>query len=312
MKTTERSLANRSLSEAAIETIDALHQHRLFTTSQLREMVLPGRSLRQMQQVLAELVRRQLADWVAARGQWPGPAERVWFLTKRGGAVVDAVPNKAEPRLRLVSPEQASGRLQSHTLGVNEIGIAFMRAARQRQEDFNVRSWRHEIAHDIAIGKRRRLVIADAVLRYWAISPEDEMVLSYRFLELDRATLPIEDLLAKLRRYVDLRRCWDDYWQADSTERERMPAWPSRYLALPSLMVVFANPDRGSPRLRMRNVMTLCRNAREIMRNPGWFSFALFDELVASGPFAAVFRRLDGEGLVNWLGEPSGVEGQAA
>jgi protein involved in plasmid replication-relaxation len=312
VKTKERSLANRSLSEAAIETIDALHQHRLLTTSQIREMVLPGRSLRRMQQVPAELVRRGLVDWVAARGQWPGPAERVWFLTKRGGAVVNAVPNKAEPRLRLVSPEQASGRLQSHTLAVNQIGIAFMRVARQRHEDFDIRSWRHEIAHDIAIGRRRRLVIADAVLRYWATSPQDEMVLSYRFLELDRATLPIEDLLAKLRRYVDLRRCWDDYRQADSTQRERMPAWPSRYLALPSLMVVFANPDRGSPRLRMRNAMTLCRHAREIMRNPGWIFFALFDELVASGPFGAVFRRLDGEGIVNWLGEPSGIEGQAA
>ena len=244
MKTTERSLANRSLSEAAIETIDALHQHRLLTTSQIREMVLPARSLRRTQQVLAELIRRQLADWVAARGSWPGPAERVGFLTKRGGAVVDAVPNKAEPRLRLVSPEQASGRLQSHTLAVNEIGIAFKRAAYQRREDFDVQSWRHEIAHDIAIGRRRRLVIADAVLKYWACSSEDEMILSYRFLELDRATLPVEDLFAKLRRYVDLRRCGDDYWQADSTERERMPAWPSRYLALPSLMVVFANTDR--------------------------------------------------------------------
>jgi len=143
-------------------------------------------------------------------------------------------------------------------------------------------------------------------------SRQDGMVLSYRFLELDRGTLPIEDLFAKLMRYVDLRRCWDDYWQADSRERERMPAWPSRYLAWPSLMVVFANPDRGSPRLSMKNVMTMCRHAPEIMRDPGWFFFALFDELVASGPFAAVFRRLHGEALVNWLGEPAGVEGRGA
>ena len=229
MKTAERSLPNRSLSEAAIETIDVLYQHRLLTTSQLREMLLPGRSLRRTQQVLAELVRRQLADWVAARGSWPGPAERVWFLTKRGGAVVDAVPNKAEPRLRLVSPEQASGRRQPHTLAVNEIGIAFMRAARQCRDDFNIRSWRHEIAHDIAIGRRRRLVIADAVLKYWAFSPEDRMVLSYRFLELERATLPIEDLFSKLKRYVDLWRCWKDYWQAGDWERS--PACPPGRLA---------------------------------------------------------------------------------
>lgn len=262
--------------------------------------------------MLAELVRRQLADRVGARGSWPGPAERVWFLTKRGGAVVDAVPNQAEPRLRLVSPEQASGRRQPHTLAVNEIGIAFMRAARRCRDDFNIRSWRHEIAHDIAIGRRRRLVIADAVLKYWAFSPEDRMVLSYRFLELDRATLPIEDLFAKIKRYVDLWRCWKDYWQAGDWERSRLSTWPSRYRALPSLLVVFADSDRGNPEQRMRTVMGLCRRDDEIMYDAAWFHFALFTELVASGPFAPVFRRLDGERLVNRLGEPLGVEGRAA
>src|SRR5262249_42889823 len=144
-----------SLSEAAMDALDALHQHRLLTTSQLREIVLPGRTLRRIQQVLSELVHRQLVEWVAARAQWPGPAERVWFLTKRGAAAVEAVPNKAEPRLRLLTPEQAGGRLQRHTLAVNEVALAFMRAARERQDSFDVQCWRHEIAHDIKLGRRR-------------------------------------------------------------------------------------------------------------------------------------------------------------
>ena len=94
-----------------MDTLDALHQHRLLTTSQLQEMILPGRTLRRTQQVLGELVSRQLVDWVGARGDWPGPGQRVWFLTKRGGGVVDAIPNKAEPRLRILAPQQAAGRL---------------------------------------------------------------------------------------------------------------------------------------------------------------------------------------------------------
>jgi len=56
------------------------------------------------------LVHRSLSearvDWVAARGDWPGLRERVWFLTKLGGAVVDAIPNKTEPRLRLLTRTQ--------------------------------------------------------------------------------------------------------------------------------------------------------------------------------------------------------------
>lgn len=295
-----------------MDTLDALHQHRLLTTSQLQEMVLPGRTLRRIQQVLGELVRRQLVEWVAARGTWPGPAERVWFLSRRGGAVVDAVPDRAEPRLRMLTPDQAGGRLQSHTLAVNEIGLAFMLAARQRQEGFDVQSWRHEIAHDIKLGRRRRLVIADAVLKYWLSLNEHRTQLRCLFLELDRATLPVEDLLAKLVRYVDLRRCWRDYWQAGDWERARLPVWPARYRDLPSLLVVFADSGRGNPERRMRTVMGLCHRDSEIMYDAAWFSFSLLEELVASGPFAPVFRRLEGESLVNWLGRPPGVVGRAA
>jgi hypothetical protein len=295
-----------------MDTLDALHQHRLVTTSQLREMILPGRTLRRTQQVLGELVSRQLVDWVAARGDWPGPGERVWFLTKHGGAVVDAVPNKAEPRLRLLTRDQAGGRLQSHTLAVDEIGLAFLRAARQRQDGFDLRSWRHEIAHDIRIGQRRRLVIADAVLKYRLTLPDHRTRLSYRFLELDRATLSLEDLVAKLNRYVDLWRAWNEYWQAPDYERARLPIWPSRYLASPPLVVVLADSNRADPEQRMWNVMTLCQRDSDIKRYTGWYSFALFDELVDSGPFAATFHRLDGEGLVNWLGEPAAAEGRAA
>ncbi len=39
---------------------------------------------------------------------------------------------------------------------------------------------------------------------------------------------------------------------------------------------------------------------------------ALFDDLVAWGPFGAVFQQLGDDGVVNWLTEPVGVEGQAA
>ena len=212
--------SGRSLSEPALDTLDALHQHRLLTTSQLQEIVLPGRSLRRTQLLLGELVQRRLIDWVAASGKWPGPADRVWFLTRRGGAVVDVAPNKAEPRLRFVTADQAGGRLQPHTLAVNEIGLAFMRAARKNGHDFDFRSWRHEIAHDMPDGRRRRPVIADAVLEYRARSAQGRLLILHRFLELDRATMTSEIIVGKLSRYVDLWLCANEYQEASEWERK--------------------------------------------------------------------------------------------
>src|SRR5262249_14782935 len=78
------AMLKRSLETAGAEVIDVIHQHRLLTTSQLRELVLPERGLRRTQQVIAELARCRLLDSVASRHARPGPGERVWFLSRRG------------------------------------------------------------------------------------------------------------------------------------------------------------------------------------------------------------------------------------
>ena len=38
-------------------------------------------------------------------------------------------------------------------------------------------------------------------------------------------------------------------------------------------------------------------------------SFALFEDLMAWGPFAPIFRRPGDDQLVNWLGQPAGEIG---
>jgi hypothetical protein len=50
--------------------------------------------------------------------------------------VVEAVPNRAEMRRRLLMSAMASGQLQAHTLAVNDVGIAFLAAARERGPRF--------------------------------------------------------------------------------------------------------------------------------------------------------------------------------
>ncbi len=292
------TVTKRSLETAAAEVIDVLHQHRLLTTSQLRELVLPERSLRPIQQVLAELARRRLLDSVASRPGWPGPGERVWFLNRRGVAVAEELPDRAEPRSRPMTTDKASSLLQAHTLAVNAVGVAFTRAARERGDEFDSRSWRHEIAHDIVAGRRRRLLIADALLRYWT---GDGSSLHYRFLEVDRGNALIDDLLAKLKRYVALHDAWRNSRNVGEWERERLPVWPYRYLAFPSVLVIFADGGRADPVRRLTTAMAGCQDEPEFKWKANLFRFALFDDLIAFGPFAAVFRRLDSDRPVNWL-----------
>jgi len=295
-------MIKRSLETAGAEVIDVIHQHPLLTTSQLRELVLPERGLRRTQQVIAELARRRLLDSVASRHAWPGPGERVWFLSRRGAAVAEELPDRAEPRRRLMTADKAASLLQAHTLAVNAVGVAFTRAARERGDEFDSRSWRHEIAHDIVQGRRRRLLIADAVLRYWT---GGGTTLHYRFLEVDRGNALIDDLVAKLKRYVALHDAWREYRNAGEGERERLPAWPSRYLAFPSVLVLFADAGRADPVRRMTIVMAGCRAEPEFRWSADLFRFALFDDLTAAGPFAAVFRRVDSDQPVNWLDTPT-------
>lgn len=76
-------------------------------------------------------------------------------LPRRGprGAAAALVPHPAGGELaveaggleappKLLGPREAAGPLRAHTLAVNEVGIAFLRAARERGEECGPHSWR--------------------------------------------------------------------------------------------------------------------------------------------------------------------------
>ncbi len=80
-----------------------------------------------------------------------------------------------------------------------------MRAARARGDECGPLAWRHEIAHPIGPAPGRRTpeqLIADALLTYQRNQPDGTTSFHYRFIELDRATMPVDDLAAKLARYA--------------------------------------------------------------------------------------------------------------
>jgi Replication-relaxation len=296
-----------ALPKLSAEILDCLYQHRLLSTPQLREVATPQHTERSVVRLLDELLERQLIDCVRARNT-QGRGHRLWLVTPLGAELVEAVPDRAEMRRRLLTPALASGQVQAHTLAVNDACIAFLRAARERSHDFGPYSWRHEVAHEVRPaagrdGRRRSLLIVDAVLRYWMSMPGGRTAVRYRFLELDRANRLVDDVVAKLVRYQQLRELWSNDQGSGHPASYESPAWPLLYRHFPGVLVVLANAERTNLQRRLTSMLALSR--AELGRdgtNAISVSFCFFVELMTKGPFAPIFRRLEDDLLVNWLG----------
>lgn len=284
------------LGPVGVEALECIYQHRLLSTRQLHALHMPDRNLRSMQRVVGRLRDAGLAESTRAPG-----GLGLWFLTPAGISAVETIPTRAEQRSKLIPPAQAAGPLQSHTLGVNEIGVAFVVAARDRGDEFGPFSWRNEIAHPLGPPPGRRTpeqLIADASLSYRLA---DRGSIHFRVVELDRATMPIDALAAKLRRYARLYK----YSEPSPRGGRPEPVWTDRYPVFPVVLVALAGASSKRLRRRRQAVLSLCAEDRELARVPEVeITFCLLDELVERGPFAPIFASTADPGeTVNWLGE---------
>lgn len=289
-----RKLGLRAVAGPWLEVLASLVEHRVLTAAQVRAMHLPGNRLRWAQRLLARL----RAEGLAADAPGPG-SRRVWFATERGARIVrEAGMLDQEPRL--LDARAAVGPLQAHTLAVNEVGIAFMAAARERGDEFGALSWRHEVAHPLGVGRgrRRRLVIADALLTYLREDGED-LLIEQRFVEVDRATLSIDRLAAELRRYAQLYQARD---------RGGQPVWRARYPSFPPVLCVLEGAAARLLERRRETAAALLRADPELSRSPRVvIRFCLAAELAERGPFAPIFvDARDPHRAIDWLGEPAG------
>lgn len=293
------------IAEAVME---GLYQHRLLTAAQIHVLHTPDRLRRRTRAMLSELVQRGL---VAAVPDVTGGRRKIFYLTPAGTEAVESAPT-AERRRKLIEPEQACGPLQRHTLAVNDVGIAFVRAARARDDEFGPLSWHHEIAHPIGAPpgrKRGEDLIADALLTYQ--QDDDERIrVFYRLLELDRATMPAPRLAAKLARYARL------YHHTIATKPGVPPVrfWETRYPVFPTVALVLDGDTPERLTRRRYAVLALCADDRDLRRTPQVdIAACLLDDLRTDGPFAPIWRRLvDPELAVDWLGRPATATTQDA
>lgn len=288
----------RSFAPVAPEILESISQHRLLSTPQIHELHTPTATMRWTQQVLADLAHANLLRSIGTRSR---PPTKVWFLTSDGHDTVASAP-RLETRRIQVTPEGAAGQLQAHTLAVNDVGVAFARAARDRGDECGALAWRHEIAHPIGSGGGRGarggdLVIADAVLHYTLYG--DTIGLLTRFVELDRATMPMEELATKLRRYARLYQYLP--------EGARDPSWRALYPHdFPAVLLVFTGKDRRILERRMSTLLALLARDLEVSAADGLVIYCtLLEDLMAEGPFGPIFLRHDDpSSYVDWLGTP--------
>jgi hypothetical protein len=282
----------RGLPEASVEIVASLAQHRALSTEQVRTIHLPRARKRWCQRVLARIA----AAGLIAHGRVTGSPRRLWFATEAGiRAAVRAGALARAPRA--LEADEVSGPLQAHTAAVNEAAISFLRAARERGDEFGPLAWRHEVAHPLrpgARGRRARAVIADAVLTYLRLT-EETVFVEQRLLEVDRATLPVDTMAAELARYTELFRAVGE----DGT-----PLWRSRYPTFPAVLCVLAGAGREALERRRDTALALLGSDPQLARTPEVaIRICLLEDLTEAGPFGAIFsERHDPEKAVNWLG----------
>jgi hypothetical protein len=278
-------------SETGIEIVASLAQHRILTAAQVRAIHLPGSGERWAQRLLVRLADADLAGYVRS----PRSHRRLWHATERGARIASkAGVLDSEPRL--IGSEDAAGPLQAHTLAVNDAGICFLEAARERGDEFGPFAWRHEVSHPLSRGRgrRRRALVADAVLTYLRLEGEGVAV-EQRFLEIDRATLTIDRLAAELARYAELFRL---------AGGDGEPLWRSRYPVFPPVHCVLTGGSRAVLERRRSTTIALLRSDPRIDRAPAVsISICLLEDLQGEGPFAPIFRDVREPGRpVDWLG----------
>lgn len=279
--------------------LESLYQHRLLSSSQLQAMHAPHSHPAWMRRVLARLAGDGLVQRIRLR---PPESVSVWFLTEAGTQLLERSRPGAWQRRHLVSAEAARGPLQAHTLAANDVGIAFMAAARNRGHECGHLAWRHEVAHKLS--DRPGSVVSDLLLHYVAtgLGRGGGDVVLWWFLEVDRGTMPRPVLVEKLQDYAALYRV---HAQARTARAAHVPKWVDRYPLFPAVCMVFTNGAHKSLLRRIRSLTEICRHDRRVAVTELPIAFTTLEDLQTRGPFEPIFWPLAGpDRPVDMLGRP--------
>jgi hypothetical protein len=284
------------------------YQHRLLTTRQVHLLLYPGEVRRTAQKALHRLARAGLV----ASGARSVTEEAVWFATEAGASLAET--GKVTARRHRMTGEQAVGRLRDHTLEANEVGLAFVLAARAREMDeCGPGAWEHEIGFRVSArrsGQTGSDITPDAVLEY-TIGAAGRHEVVTRFIEVDRSTMPPGRFATKLRVYVQLYNYKPKHMAGPPTPHGYN--WEHKYLVFPKVLVVLCDHPDGHDAAqlarRRERLLGLCALdpvlERARMTGQVVITFTTLRELVEKGPFEPIFWTPGAEGPADVIGESS-------
>ncbi|MET8291567.1 replication-relaxation family protein [Streptomyces sp. NPDC005132] len=277
-------------------TLTALAQHRIATTSQLREMLRPDGSRQLMSRALNKLRSAGLAD-SAVLPNANRSRTRVWYLTPEGSRLTRDLPVlRGRPPYPITSDTAASLKTY-HTLAAVRAHLAFAADARRLGHEHGPWDWTPEVSHAIGEGER---IVADAVMYYTVVDGEDRQKLR-AFVEIDRSTMSSERLAVKLIEYARLFR-----YEAQPVGRRRAasagPAWLRWYPVFPRVLFVLTGASRARLDDRVSDLQAMVAQhplvaafAREVP-----LGAAVLEDVEEHGPAQAVWVPLVGGGPRPW------------
>ncbi|MFE4516715.1 replication-relaxation family protein [Kitasatospora sp. NPDC056783] len=286
-----------SLPLAAQSSLRVLYQHRLMSTPQLHRLLTPATArpvylLRQLNRLRA----LGLVDRVRVQGPALTRMPFLWYLTDVGADLVEE-DHELTHRPYRVTEGGAMGSRQAHTLAVNETGLAFVEHARRLGHECGPLDWTPEVANRIRDGQRRfedDHVISDAVVNYVHIHPNQRRTPLQAFVELDRATMTVTRLAAKLSAYG---RMHDYVPQEPDRSRSQVgarPAWRYQYRTFPRILVVLTGAGTRALAGRASDLAHLASSDPRLMRHRDTLAIGVttLGHLQKYGPFEPIFTPL--------------------
>lgn len=300
---TEASCPAGQLTPLGQLVLSALVQHRLLTTTQVHLAVAhdfvdgeyrPTCVRRHVQRELKELQRRGMADFVTARSR---ARERRWWATETGVTATEGA--EVNSRAYRMDARKAAGAGQAHTLAVNDVGLAFLRAARTYGHDFGPLDWEHEIRHRIADkpldGPTGNMLVADALVSYGYRTKSGDYRALRLLVELDRGTMTPDRLAKKLRAYA-LYAAYVPGADRPGASAAAAPAWQTAYPRFPSVVLVLTGLSTSRLQTRVRALRELADEDALVRRTEGRMQLLVttLEQLETHGPWEPVFSPLTG------------------
>ncbi|MEV5880662.1 replication-relaxation family protein [Streptomyces sp. NPDC052101] len=289
------------LPRLAQELLPVLYQHRLLTAEQLTRLLRPNAATsRYVRRQLLQLQAHALADATSRRHNRAG--ELLWYITPLGADTIEA-GRELPARAYRITDQAAASTLQEHTLAINDTALAFVEHARQRSGDeCEPLSWDMEVAHRVRDGNTRSAdevwLTPDAVLHYTHTTDSGERMLLDFFIEVDRSTMNVARLAAKLHAYA--RYATYIPQPAPGTRHHAgglvQEAWRERYRAFPRLLLVLTGAPSHTLATRALDLRALAAADPRLQRAAAQLRAGItsLELLTRHGPFADVVTPLLG------------------